>query len=78
MGLISYLTSSKWGFAPGPMTDAGFRYNPTARSSVMVLVLGSMFIALSTSVQEIIKEKEIFSREKMLEYGCLHISFLNS
>lgn len=64
MGLISYLTSSKWGFAPGPMTDAGFRYNPTARSSVMVLVLGSMFIALSTSVQEIIKEKEIFSREK--------------
>lgn len=64
MGLISYLTSSKWGFAPGPITDAGFRYNPTARSSVMVLVLGSMFIALSTSVQEIIKEKEIFSREK--------------
>ena len=64
MGLISYLTSSKWGFAPGPLNDAGFRYNPTARSSVMVLVLGSMFIALSTSVQEVIKEKEIFSREK--------------
>lgn len=64
MGIISYFTSSKWGFAPGPLTDAGFRYNPTARSSVMVLVLGSMFIALSTSVQEIIKEKEIFSREK--------------
>lgn len=64
MGLISYFTSSKWGFAPGPITEAGFRYNPTARSSVMVLVLGSMFIALSTSVQEFVKERDIFLREK--------------
>lgn len=63
MGVLSYATGSKYGFGEGFTTQAGFTFNPTARSSVMVLVLGTIFIALSSSIQEIIKEKAILLRE---------------
>lgn len=63
MGVLSYATGSKYGFGEGFTTKAGFTFNPTARSSVMVLVLGTIFIALSSSIQEVIKEKAILSRE---------------
>lgn len=64
MGLLSYATGSKYGFGEGFLTKAGFRFNPTARTTVMVLVLGTIFIALAASIQEIIKEKAIVNREK--------------
>jgi ABC-type multidrug transport system ATPase subunit len=63
MGVLSYATGSKYGFGEGFTTKAGFTFNPTARSSVMVLVLGTIFIALSSSILEVIKEKTILSRE---------------
>jgi len=63
MGVLSYATGSKYGFGEGFTTRAGFKFNPTARSSVMVLILGAIFIALSSSIQEVIKEKAILSRE---------------
>jgi ABC-type transport system involved in multi-copper enzyme maturation permease subunit len=64
MGFLSYATGSSYGFDQGFMTKAGFRFNPTARTTVMVLVLGTIFIALAASIQEIIKEREIVNREK--------------
>ena len=64
MGFLSYATGSKYGFDQGFVTKAGFRFNPTARTTVMVLVLGTIFIALAASIQEIIKEKAIVNREK--------------
>ena len=64
MGFLSYATGSKYGFGEGFITKAGFRFNPTARTTVMVLVLGTIFISLAASIQEIIKEKAIVKREK--------------
>jgi hypothetical protein len=39
-------------------------YNPFAQGSILVLILGSIFVGLSTSIQEVIKENAIRRREQ--------------
>lgn len=64
IGLICYATAGDLGLGPGfPGTNGEF-VNPSARSNLMILILGTVFIGLSTSVQEIIKEDPIRLREK--------------
>jgi hypothetical protein len=46
------------------VTKTGFDYNPFAQATILVLILGSIFIGLSTSVQEIVKENQIRKREQ--------------
>jgi len=64
IGVISYLAGSKYGFGPGYKTKAGLIYNPFAQGSILVLVLGSIFVGLSTSIQEVIKENAVRKREQ--------------
>jgi len=71
IGLICWLTASRWGYGVGQLLEIGLNYNPTARGTTLVLVLGSIFIGLSASVQEVVKEREIFLREKNVGVGVL-------
>jgi ABC-type multidrug transport system ATPase subunit/ABC-type transport system involved in multi-copper enzyme maturation permease subunit len=64
IGLICYATAGELGLGPGTSNRTGFGFNPIARSNLMVLILGTVFIGLSTSIQEIIKEDPIRLREK--------------
>lgn len=64
IGLICYVTAGELGLGPGLPTKVGELFNPMARSNLMILILGTVFIGLSTSIQEIIKEAPIRLREK--------------
>ena len=64
IGLICYATAGELGLGPGLPNKKGDLFNPIARSNLMILILGTVFIGLSTSIQEIIKEAPIRLREK--------------
>lgn len=64
IGGIAYAAGSSYGFGSGTVTRTGFDYNPFAQATILVLILGSIFIGLSTSVQEIVKESQIRKREQ--------------
>jgi ABC-type multidrug transport system ATPase subunit len=64
IGAIAYAAGSKYGFGPGTVTKTGFNYNPFAQATILVLILGSIFVGLSTGVQEIVKENAIRKREQ--------------
>ena len=64
IGAICYATAGELGLGPGLPNKIGVYFNPIARSTLMILILGTVFIGLSTSVQEIIKENPIRLREK--------------
>jgi ABC-type multidrug transport system ATPase subunit/ABC-type transport system involved in multi-copper enzyme maturation permease subunit len=64
VGLICYATAGELGLGPGLPAKNGLFVNPIARSSLMILILGTVFIGLSTAIQEIIKEDPIRLREK--------------
>ena len=51
-------------------------YNPFAQGSILVLILGSIFVGLSTSIQEVIKENAIRRREQNV--GIRIVSYLVS
>lgn len=64
IGLICYATAGELGLGTGLPDKRGNLFNPIARSNLMILILGTVFIGLSTSIQEIIKEDPIRLREK--------------
>jgi ABC-type multidrug transport system ATPase subunit/pSer/pThr/pTyr-binding forkhead associated (FHA) protein len=64
IGAIAYAAGSSYGFGSGTVTRSGFNYNPFAQATILVLILGSIFVGLSTSVQEIVKENPIRKREQ--------------
>jgi ABC-type transport system involved in multi-copper enzyme maturation permease subunit len=64
IGLICYATAGELGLGPGASTKNGVFVNLIARSNLMILILGTIFIGLSTAIQEIIKEDPIRLREK--------------
>jgi len=64
IGGIAYAAGSSYGFGSGTVTKSGFNYNPFAQATILVLILGSIFVGLSTSVQEIVKENPIRKREQ--------------
>lgn len=76
IGLISYAAGSKYGFGPGIKTKSGLDYNPYARGTVLVMILGSLFIGLSTSIQEVVKENQIRKREQSV--GVRASSYISS
>lgn len=64
IGGISYAAGSSFGFGPGKVTKSGLNYNPFAQGTILVLILGSIFVGLSTSIQEIVKENAVRKREQ--------------
>lgn len=61
MAAVGQLAGSEYGLSAGPATS-GF-LNPSARSILLVLILGNSFIGASTSIQELVKERVIYARE---------------
>ncbi len=59
---VGSLTGSKYGLGPGP--EWRDYLNLEARPLLLVLILGAAFIGASTSIQELVKERVIFAREK--------------
>lgn len=76
IGCIAYFAGSKYGFGPGYQSELGVSINPYARGSILVLILGSIFVGLSTGIQEIVKEKQIRIREQAV--GIKPLSYLLS
>lgn len=64
IGAICYATAGELGLGPGLPNKSGVFVNPIARSTLMILILGTVFVGLSTAIQEIIKENPIRLREK--------------
>jgi ABC transport system ATP-binding/permease protein len=65
-GLLCFFSGGPDGLGKGHLTKYGMRINTSARSIVLVLVLGSIFIGLSTAIQEIVKESAIRKREQAI------------
>lgn len=59
---VGSLTGSKYGLGKGP--EWRDYLNLEARPLLLVLILGAAFIGASTSIQELVKERVIFAREK--------------
>ena len=62
MAMVGLLAGSEYGLSEGPAGQAGL--NPSARSLLLVMVLAGVFIGASSSIQELVKERAIFAREK--------------
>jgi hypothetical protein len=62
MAAVGLLAGSEDGLSAGPTDQAGL--NPAARSLLLVMVLAGVFIGASASIQELVKERAIFAREK--------------
>ncbi len=63
-GLLCYFSGGTQGFGLGHKNKYGFFFNSDARGTILVLILGSVFIGLSTAIQEIVKESAIRKREQ--------------
>jgi hypothetical protein len=62
MAMVGLLAGSEYGLSEGPLEQIGL--NPSARSLLLVMVLAGVFIGASSSIQELVKERQIFAREK--------------
>lgn len=62
IGLVALLTGSDAGLGIGSEDD--FELNPEARSTLLTLILGAVFMGMSLSIQEIVKERVIYQRER--------------
>lgn len=62
LAMVGYAVGTDNGFGPGAEEDFGL--NPQARPLLLVLILGASFMGLSASVQELVKERTIYDRER--------------
>ena len=62
LAMVGYAVGTDYGFGPGSNDDFGL--NPQARPLLLVLILGASFMGLSASVQELVKERTIYERER--------------
>lgn len=62
VGLVALLTGSDSGLGQGP--DDDLNLNPEARSTLLTLILGAVFMGASSAIQEIVKERVIYQRER--------------
>jgi ABC-type multidrug transport system ATPase subunit/pSer/pThr/pTyr-binding forkhead associated (FHA) protein len=62
LGLVAQLTGSDLGIGPGAEED--FFLNPEVRSTLLIVVLAAVFMGSATAVQELVKERVIYERER--------------
>jgi ABC transport system ATP-binding/permease protein len=62
IGLVALMTGSDYGLGPGD--EDSFFLNIEARSTLLILLLGSIFMGAASSIQEIVKERVIYNRER--------------
>jgi len=74
LGLVAQITGSELGLGPGD--EESFFLNPEARSSLLIILLGAVFMGSAAAVQEIVKERVIYQRERST--GLSRSSYLMS
>ena len=62
LAVVGFAVGTDSGISAGP--DKDFGLNPQARPLMLVLILGASFMGLSASVQELVKERQIYDRER--------------
>lgn len=62
LSAVGLLTGSQYGLGDG--SEKLRNLNPDARSILLILLLGTTFIGASSSIQEIVRERVIFLRER--------------
>jgi len=74
--LVLAVTGFLVGNASGLGIDDLLGFNPEARLLLLVLVLGSVFTGAATSIQELVKDRVIYQRERAV--GLSRIAYLGS
>lgn len=66
LAVLGILVGSDDGLGPGEAPTPGVPSNPQARFILLVLVLGAAFSGTASSVQELVKERTIYQRERAI------------
>jgi ABC-type multidrug transport system ATPase subunit len=74
LAATGFLVGSASGLGDGP-AEEGF-FNPEARLLLLVLVLGSVFTGGATSIQELVKDRVIYQRERAV--GLSRVAYVGS
>lgn len=74
VGLVAQITGGEFGIGPGD--DETFGLNIDARSSLLIIVLGAVFMGASSAIQEIVKERVIYERERAT--GLSRLAYVSS
>lgn len=64
LAAVGLSVGADYGLAEGPSATGGL--NLQARSLLLVIILGASFIGLSSSIQELVKERTIYERERSI------------
>lgn len=64
LAIVGFATGNDSGLGAGRSEDLFF--NPQARSLLLVFILGSSFMGVAASIQELVKERSIFERERSI------------
>ena len=76
LGFIGYASGNDFGLAQNVTSKGLSLPNPQSQMLALILILGSVFLALAASIQEIVKEGDIFERE--LRLGVRAFSYFMS
>lgn len=74
LAATGFLVGTSSGLGQGP-PEEGF-YNPEARLLLLILVLGSVFTGGATSIQELVKDRVIYQRERAV--GLSRVAYIGS
>ena len=66
LGFIGFAAGTDSGFDLGVGRSGQPIINPQAQMLALILILGCVFVSLSTSIQEIVKDKDIRTRERRI------------
>jgi ABC transport system ATP-binding/permease protein len=64
LAIVGFATGNDSGLGEGSSADLFF--NPQSRSLLLVFILGASFMGIAASVQELVKERSIFERERSI------------
>lgn len=76
LGFIGFASGNDFGLSQNETSKGQLIPNPQARMLALILVLGSVFLALAASIQEVVKEADIRARE--LRIGVRNSSYISS
>ena len=72
LAATGFLVGTSSGLGPDPVTGI----NPEARLLLLVLILGSVFTGAATSIQELVKDRIIYQRERAV--GLSRVAYIGS
>lgn len=73
LAMLGFIVGSSYGLGPG---DPPAGLNPDARILILILILGATFTGGATSIQELVKERVIYQRERAV--GLSRIAYVLS